>query len=357
MKRTTYRGVLAAAVGTALLAGCGGSGDGGSADGDRTVTLVTHESFLVSDDVLDRFTEETGYEVRLIKSGDAGVAVNKAILSAGNPEGDVLFGVDNTMLSKALEADVFTPHRAEGLDRVPQEVRLDPEQHRVTPIDTGEVCVNYDRAYFADRGVEPPQTLRDLTDPAYKDLLVVQNPATSSPGLAFLLATVGAFGEAGWRDYWEDLKANGVLRTEGWEQAYNDHFSASAAGRDGDRPLVVSYASSPPAEVYYGTEDNPGQAPTGVATGTCFQQTEFAGLLDGAANPEGGKALLDFMLSPAFQEDIPLNMFVRPVREDAELPEVFTRYGAEVPEPHRVAPEKIDAHRERWIEQWSSLMR
>ncbi|MBW1601249.1 thiamine ABC transporter substrate-binding protein [Streptomyces sp. JJ66] len=361
-RTTTLRGLLTAALGTALLAGCGGSGDGedgGDAAGpeSKTVTLVTHQSFLVSDDVLEQFTEETGYRVEVLGSADAGVVVNKAILSAGNPEGDVLFGVDNTMLSKALDAGIFTPYEAKGLDRVPQDVQPDSGQHRVTPVDTGQVCVNYDRAYFEDQGVEPPRTLEDLTEPRYKDLLVVQNPATSSPGLAFLLATVGAFGESGWQDYWKDLKANGVLQAEGWEQAYNDHFSGSAAGRDGDRPLVVSYASSPPAEVYYGTEKNPGQAPTGVATGTCFQQTEFAGLLDGAANPEGGKALLDFLLSRTFQEDIPLSMFVHPVREDAELPEVFTRYGAESKDPHQVAPEKIDAGREQWIEQWSSLMR
>ncbi|MEE1931121.1 thiamine ABC transporter substrate-binding protein [Streptomyces sp. TRM 70351] len=350
---TTFRGVLAAALGTALLAGCGsGGGDGTS----ETVTLVTHNSFAVSEEVLARFTEETGYTVEVVRGGDAGVTVNKAVLSAGNPEGDVLFGVDNTMLSKALDADVFTPYEAEGLAEVDEAVRLD-DRHRVTPVDTGDVCVNYDRAWFEERGTEPPQTLDDLTDPVYRDLLVVQNPATSSPGLAFLLATVGAYGEDGWQEYWKDLKANGAEQVDGWEQAYNDRFSGSSAGRDGDRPLVVSYASSPPAEVYYGGDARPEQAPTGVATGTCFQQTEFAGLLRGADNTEGGEALLDFLISPAFQEDVPLQMFVRPVRGDAELPEVFTRYGATVEEPHRVASERIDENREQWIEQWSALMR
>ncbi|MBW1598201.1 thiamine ABC transporter substrate binding subunit [Streptomyces sp. JJ38] len=358
---TTLKGALAATLGTALLVGCGasdGSDDSGSSgEKDKTVTLVTHGSFVVSEDVLKQFTQETGYRVEVLQSGDAGVMVNKAVLSAGNPEGDVLFGVDNTLLSRALDAEVFTPYEAAGLDGVDDKLQLDAEKHRVTPVDTGAVCVNYDRAYFAEKGVEPPQTLDDLTDPVYEDLLVVQNPATSSPGLAFLLATVGAYGEEGWQDYWKDLKANGVIQSEGWEQSYNDLFSGSSGGRDGDRPLVVSYASSPVAEVHYGTEENPEQAPTGVATGTCFQQTEFAGLLRGADNPEGGKALLDFMLGTSFQEDIPLNMFVHPAHGDAELPEVFERYGADVEDPHTVTPEKIDANREQWVKQWSALMR
>ncbi|WP_340557522.1 thiamine ABC transporter substrate-binding protein [Streptomyces sp. GSL17-111] len=361
MKRTTtvFKGTLAATLGTALLAGCGGSGDSGASDEgkDQTVTLVTHQSFVVSEDVLKQFTQETGYRVEVVQSGDAGVMVNKAVLTAGNPEGDVLFGVDNTMLSKALDGGVFAPHRAEGLAEVPEDLRLDAGKHRVTPVDTGDVCVNYDRAHFEAEDVEPPRTLEDLTRPEYRDMLVVQNPATSSPGLAFLLATVGAYGEEGWQDYWKDLKANGAVQAEGWEQSYNDMFSGSAGGRDGDRPLVVSYAASPVAEVHYGTDKDPEQAPTGVAPGTCFRQTEFAGLLDGAGNPEGGKALIDFMLSTSFQQDIPLNMFVRPVREDAVLPQIFTEYGAEIEDPHTVAPEEIDANREQWIKQWSALMR
>lgn len=348
----TVRVTLASLVGVALLAGCGDptSDDAGS-ESQETVTLVTHNSFEISDEVLERFTEETGQRVEIVRAGDGGVLVNQAVLTAGNPQGDVLFGVDNTLLSRALDEDVFTPYQAAGLEHVDAELQLDAGQWRVTPVDTGDICVNYDRAWFEEADLAPPETLADLADPDYADLLVVQNAATSTPGLGFLLATVGAYGEDGWQEYWDQLVDNGVEVVDGWEQAYNERFSATGGG---DRPLVVSYASSPPAEVHYGEGELPDEAPTGVAAGTCFRQIEFAGLLDGADNPEGGEDLLDFLISPEFQEDVPLQMFVHPVRDDAELPEVFTRYGEEIDEPHAVAPADITENREEWVEEWTA---
>ncbi|MBH1934015.1 thiamine ABC transporter substrate-binding protein [Streptomyces sp. AV19] len=358
---TTLRRALGAAAVAALalpaLAACGGSGGSDRADGGKTVTLVSHDSFLPSKQVLQEFTKETGYKVEVLKSGDAGRAVNQAILSKSHPQGDVFFGVDNTLLSRALDNGIFAPYAAKGLDRVPEDLQLDASGHRVTPMDTGDVCVNYDRAYFADHQLAPPKTLDDLVKPEYKGLLVTENAATSSPGLAFQLATVAKYGDDGWQDYWKKLKDNGVEVVDGWEQAYNNRFSGSAAGRKakGDRPLVVSYASSPPAEVL-GLKDKPREGPTGVAAGTCFRQTEFAGLLKGAKDTEGGKALIDFMLGRKFQEDMPLSMFVRPVNRDAALPELFTKYGATVDAPYTLAPEKIAKNRDQWVKAWSSLV-
>ncbi|MQT03907.1 thiamine ABC transporter substrate-binding protein [Streptomyces jumonjinensis] len=351
---------LAAALGVSTLAACGGessSGDSAGKKPSKTVTLVSHDSFAASDAVLKEFTEQTGYQVKVLKSGDAGVALNKEILTKGSPQGDVFFGVDNTLLSRALDNGLFTPHRAKGLDRVAEEVQLDAGEHRVTPVDTGDVCVNYDKKYFADKKLAPPKTFDDLLKPAYKDMLVVENAATSSPGLGFVLGTVAEYGEQGWQGYWKKLKDNGVKVVDGWEEAYNEEFSGSAGGRKAkaDRPLVVSYASSPPVEVLY-ADPQPKEAPTGVATGTCFRQIEFAGLLKGAGNEEGGKALLYFLISKEFQEDMPLNMFVSPVNRDARLPELFTEFGAVVDQPGTLAPKKIADNREQWIQTWSSLV-
>ncbi|AXK37269.1 thiamine ABC transporter substrate-binding protein [Streptomyces armeniacus] len=355
MRHTVTTG-LAVALGASLLAGCGSGGSAEDGKGSKTVTLVTHDSFAASKKVLNEFTERTGYKVRVLRGGDAGSAVNQAVLNKDNPQGDVFFGVDNTLLSRALDNGVFTPYEAKGLDKVPARLRADPEKHRVTPVDTGDICVNYDRDYFSREKLDPPRTLDDLTKPAYKDLLVTQNAATSSPGLGFLLATIEKYGKDEWQGYWKKLRANGVEVVDGWEQAYNDRFSGSAAGKGkGDRPLVVSYASSPPVEVL-GKKPQPEQAPTGVAEETCFRQTEFAGLLSGAGNEKGGKALLDFLLSRAFQEDLPLQMFVNPARADAKLPELFTRYGVTVDDPATMAPEKIGEGREQWVKSWTSLV-
>ncbi|WP_282694031.1 thiamine ABC transporter substrate-binding protein [Streptomyces sp. CC208A] len=353
---------LAAALGVTTLAACG-TDDARDAAGKtdrpapKTVTLVSHDSFNASKEVLAEFTEETGFTVKVLKAGDAGEAVNKEILTKGSPQGDVFFGVDNTLLSRALDNGIFVPYEAKGLGRIPDTFKLDKER-RVTPVDTGDICVNYDKKYFADRKLAPPQTFDDLAKPAYKDLLVVENPERSSPGLGFLLGTVAKYGDDGWQDYWSKLKANGVKTVDSWELAYNQEFSGSAGGKEakGDRPLVVSYASSPPVEVLY-ADPQPKEAPTGVSTGTCFRQIEFAGLLDGAKNPEGGKALIDFLISKKFQDDMPLQMFVNPVATDATLPELFTKHGVVVEEPETMAPEKIAEKREAWIQQWSSLLK
>lgn len=351
-------GALAAALGATTLVACGDSGGGTDAADGKTVTLVSHDSFNASKSVLEAFEKESGYKVRVIKgSGDGGRAVNQAILSKDNPQGDVFFGIDNILLSRGLDAGIFTPYKAAGLDKIPRQLQLDAAENRVTPVDYGDICVNYDREYFDDHKLAPPTSFDDLIRPEYKNLLVTEDTAASSPGLAFQLGTIARYGQDGWRDYWKKLRANGVEVVDGWERAYNERFSGSASGKKagGDRPLVVSYASSPPVEVL-GKKPAPDRAPTGVATGTCFRQIEFAGLLKGAGNEKGGKALLDFLIGKKFQQDVPLQMFVNPVRQDAEVPELFTKYGQKIDDPAALPAREITKNREQWIKQWSSLV-
>ncbi|SDP16376.1 thiamine transport system substrate-binding protein [Streptomyces sp. cf386] len=358
MSTTRKWAAVAVGLGLVTLSACGSSSeDEGSGGGSKTVTLVSHDSFAVSKNVLAAFEKQSGYQVKVLEDGDAGQAVNKAILTKDNPQGDVFFGVDNTLLSRALDNGLFESYEPKGSDLILPEYRVDQDKHRVTPIDTGDICVNYDKAYFSEHKLTPPSSFDDLIKPEYKNLLVTENASTSSPGLGFLLGTAAKYGDDGWQDYWKKLKANGVKVVDGWEQAYNEEFSGSAGGKKAkaDRPLVVSYASSPPAEVIYG-DPKPTTAPTGVATGTCFRQVEYAGLLSNAKNAEGGKALLDFMLTKTFQDDMPLNMFVYPVREAAQVPPEFTKYGPQAENPETMDPAKIAANRDDWVKSWTSLV-
>jgi thiamine transport system substrate-binding protein len=340
-------GLPALTASLALLAGCGGS-DGQPKD----VVLVTHDAFAISPGVKQAFERESGLELRILKAGDAGEVVTRALLTAGNPEGDVLFGVDNNLVARALGGDAFEPYESPALAHVDPSLDLDPE-HRVTPIDHGEVCLNFDKAWFAKKGIPPPRDLVDMTLPRYRDLLVVENPATSTPGLAFMLATIARFGDR-WQGYWRKLRANGVLVVDGWEEAYTARFSG-AAGSHGNRPIVVSYASSPPAEVIF-RDPQPSEAPTGVVADSCFRQIELAGILRGARNEEGARELVDFMLSKRFQADIPLQMFVFPARRDVPLPPAFVRFAVVPEHPLDLPPAEIDANRERWVDEWTDVV-
>src|SRR5665648_225330 len=334
----------------------GDQAGGGAGDEDpENLVLMTHDSFALSEGTLTSFEEQTGIHVQVLQAGDAGAMLNQAILTKDNPVADVIFGVDNTFLSRALEADLFVPYESELLDAVPENLRLDPE-NRVTPVDFGYISLNYDKSALGGQGQAPvPEQLADLPSPEYRAMLVVENPATSSPGLAFLLATIAEFGEEGdytWQDYWAELEANDLLVAGGWEEAYYSHFTAAGGG---DRPLVVSYASSPAAEVIF-AEQELEEAPTGVMTDGSFRQIEFAGILSGTEKERAAREFIDFMLSLEFQEDIPLNMFVFPANENAELPPEFVQYAALPPESLTLDIVDIEANREKWIEEWAGIV-
>jgi thiamine transport system substrate-binding protein len=319
-----------------------------------SLVLMTHDAFAIDQPILDAFEQQHIVNLQVLKSGDAGSMVNQAILTRSAPLADVLYGVDNTFLSRALDAGIFEPYTANGLAQVPAALQMDP-QHRVTPIDYGDVCPVFDKSAY-DAGTPPPATLEDLTQPAYHSQLVVENPATSSPGLAFLLATIAHFGETGsytWQDYWRDLRANDVSVENDWETAYYNSFSGSSGG--GDRPIVVSYATDPAAEVYFASPQ-PTQAPIAVLTDGCFRQVEFAGVLAGTQHPDLAHALIDYMLSPAFQSDIPLNMFVFPANGQAQVPAIFNEFAAHVSDPIEMDPAQISANRDRWIQEWTDVV-
>ncbi|NTV65239.1 MAG: thiamine ABC transporter substrate-binding protein [Oscillochloris sp.] len=324
---------------------------------DQKLVVMTHDSFSVSEEVLAAFEQQTGITVEVLKAGDAGSALNQAILSKEAPLADVFFGVDNTFLSRALAADIFLPYDSPALAAIPAELNLDTS-NRLLPVDYGYVTINYDKATLEQAGLTPPTSLEDLTKPEWKGKLVVEDASTSSPGLAFLLATVAHFGETGsytWKDYWRDLRANEVFVSSGWSEAYYTQFSGSSG--KGAYPLVVSYATSPAAEVYF-SEGKLTEPPTGnlLPPGGSFRQIEFVGILKGSQHADLAQKFVDFMLSEQFQADIPLQMFVYPALPTAPQPEVFTTF-AEVPAQEAgLSPEQIEAGREQWIKEWTELV-
>lgn len=351
-------GALVAALAVAALGACSlvGTDDGDDAadagdpattdgEGGGTVVLVTHDSFAVPDELVAAFEEETGYTLETRAPGDGGALVNQLILTKDAPLGDAVYGIDNSFATRAIEEGILEPYAP---DAAVADYAVD-DAGSLTAVDMGDVCINVDHEWFAEAGIPEPTTLDDLTDPTYRDLLVVTNPATSSPGLAFVLATVGAYGEDGWLDYWAALRDNGVKIASGWSDAYYVDYSGPSS--EGDRPLVLSYASSPPYEVPEGATE----PPTGALLDTCFRQVEYAGVLAGAANPEGARAVIDWLLSPEVQASIPENMYMYPVT-DVDLPESWTQFAPLAPEPFHVEPDVISENRDAWLEQWTDTV-
>ncbi|WP_038169860.1 thiamine ABC transporter substrate-binding protein [Tomitella biformata] len=341
-----FAGIAMMVAAGLALSSCSAGAGGGDAKAD--VILVTHDSFALSDEVLAQFTEQTGLTVEVRGSGDAGALTSQLALTKENPLGDVAFGVDNAFASRAIEEGVFADYTSPAAAGGSADYAY-PGSSALTAVDYGDVCLNIDTRYFTERQLAEPATITDLIKPEYKDLTVVESPATSSPGLAFLLATIAADGD-GWQQYWKALADNGVQVTDGWTQAYNVEFSGSAGA--GSRPIVVSYASSPPAEV--GADGS--APPTKALPDTCFRQIEYAGVLTGAANPEGAQKLIDFLLSPAVQADLPGQMYVFPVQRDTPLPDAFARYAAKPEAPLTLAPSVIGEHRDEWIAEWRTLV-
>ncbi len=322
--------------------------------GPRTLTVMTHDSFAISEEALKSFEEQNQVKVQFLKAGDTGTALNKAILSKDNPLADVFYGVDNSFLSRALKEGIYQAYASPLLADIPAEFKLDSGNFAL-PVDYGDVCLNYDKVYFTEKGLTPPQTLDDLLKPQYKSLLVVENPATSSPGLAFLLTTIAVYGKDGYIDYWKGLVENDVKVDNDWELAYYTDFSGSSG--KGPRPMVVSYDSSPAYEVMY-AETQVNEAPTAavVSDNTCFRQIEFVGILNGAKNIDLAQKWVDFMLSPQFQQEMPTQMFVFPVNPKARLEDVFSKYLVLPARTAFISPEDITANREAWLEAWTEAV-
>lgn len=354
MKRMPVAVAIASVVGFTLSA-CTSqeSADSSPApSGPVTVQLLTHDSFALSEDVIADFEESSGITLELVSGGDAGSMVAGAILAAGAPTADVIFGVDNTLVTRALDAGVFEAYTSPEASSLRPELANQTFDGRVTPIDFGDVCINVDDTWFEREGVAPPRTLEDLVDPTYANLLVVQDPGTSSPGLAFLLATVSRYGDD-WPTYWERLFDNGVKISGSWSDAYYGDFTF---GGGGDRPIVVSYATSPPAEIVYADGEPPQKPSTSVMTDGCYRQIEYAGILAGSDDVAAAQQVIDWLLSPEVQADIPLNMFVFPARDGVPLPEVFTDFAAQVDQAEQLPSEFVAENLSGLLAEWGGVM-
>jgi thiamine transport system substrate-binding protein len=336
-----------AAIFTFILVGC-------APKGPVTLSVMTHDSFSASATVISAFEKANNVKLVFLKSGDAGAAINRAILTKDAPLADVFYGVDNTFLSRALNSGIYVSYASPMLAQIPAQFKLDSSDQAL-PVDYSDVCITYDKVYFASHNLPVPVTLDDLIKPEYKNMLVMENPATSSPGLAFLMATIQYFGTNDYLGYWKSLRTNGLVVVDGWETAYYTNFSGSSG--HGPQPLVVSYATDPAAEVVNATTPLT-DSPVGsiLGAGTCFRQIEFVGILKGTKQLALARKFVDFMLGQQFQEDMPLQMYVYPVNTTAKLPDAFVKYNQIPAKPAALDPALIASNRDKWIQDWTQAV-
>jgi thiamine transport system substrate-binding protein len=304
-----------------ILAGCAPGNQ------DEVVTLVAHDSFAISDESIADFEAQSGYQLEILRAGDAGSVTNRLVLTKDSPIGDVVFGIDNTFRGLAEDHNLI-----EG---------------SLEEVTYSDVCFNYDRVWFDSNDTTPPSNWKDLVLPEYEGMTVVSNPLTSSPGLAFLTSTVAAFGENGFESFWQRMKDNQVKVAAGWEEAYFTEFTGSSGA--GNYPIVLSYSSSPAAEI---RED--GQSQTVALLEECFRQVEYVGVLAGAENPSGADALVEYLLAEPFQSTMPGLMYVYPVNPDALVPAEWVEFGSTATS---TIGEDLDiaANRSSWQDKWSAI--
>ncbi|MDV3103403.1 thiamine ABC transporter substrate-binding protein [Thermococcus waiotapuensis] len=312
----------------------------------ETLVVYSYDSFeYIARAAFPKFEEKYGVKVKLITVGDAGQLLNRLILEKDNPQADVVIGIDNSLAAKAIKAGILDPYKPENIDLVPEWLieKLDPTYHLI-PYDYGYIAINY----RLDRVSEPPKSFEDLTRPEWKGKLVIEDPRTSSPGAAFLLWTIAVYGDDGYLDYWEKLRENGVVITEGWSDAWYGKFMQEGY------PLVLSYSTSPAATVYY--ENNTNVRAVAFGEGN-YLQVEGAGIVKGTKKKALAQKFIEWLLTEDFQGEVPTNQWMYPVNPAIKLPDVY-RYAVPLEEirPVSLDPEYVRENFDRWIREWVQLM-
>jgi len=309
---------------------------------EADLTIYAYDSFVSewgpAGKVIPTFEKKYGVKVEVISVGDAGQVLSRAILEKDRPKADIVLGIDNNLLSKALESDILVTYRSPNLKRIPDELVFD-KSHHVTPFDHGFFAIVYDSNTITD----PPKSLEDLAEPAYRKKIILEDPRTSSPGMGFLLWTIAVYGNR-YLDYWRRLMPNILTITEGWDSAYG-------LFTNGEAPMVLSYTTSPAYHVEY---ENTTRYRAAIFTEGNYLQIEGMGILKGAKHPDLARKFIDFTLTDAFQREIPLTNWMFPVDPKVELPKSFSY----APKPEKILSLDtfiIKRMQDRWIKGWLAV--
>ncbi|WP_048146675.1 thiamine ABC transporter substrate-binding protein [Pyrococcus abyssi] len=326
-----------------LALGCiGGKTETETKVENKELTVYAYDSLEYwLKEVIPEFEKEYNAKVNLVLVGSTGELVNRLILEKDNPKADVVVGIDNTFLAKAIEADVLEPYKPKNADVIPEWIikSFDPE-FRLTPFDYGFLAFNY----RTDLVKEPPKSLEDLTKPEWRGKIIIEDPRTSSPGLAFMLWTIAVYKDK-WLEYWAKLRDNEIQIVKGWSAAWG-------AFSEGEYPVVLSYATSPAATVYYDNKTNVRAIEFKEGN---FLQIEGAGIVKGTKNKELAEKFIEFLISEKAQEKLPTTQWMYPVNKNVKLPEVY-KYALKVEKPVTIDPKEVQENLNKWLKQWEEVV-
>ncbi|MGN6161541.1 MAG: thiamine ABC transporter substrate-binding protein [Marmoricola sp.] len=344
--------ILVVAVVAALMASLSACGSSTPSARSKEVIVEVHDAWSMPQSVLNQFTRQTGYKVKIVTHDGVAQLADTIALNAGSPDGDVVYGLDNSYAGRATGANAIADYTPADQPAVSKKYALPgAAAKQLTATDFGDVCVNADDSWFAAHHLAVPKTFDDLLKPQYKNLLAIPAASSSSTGLAWLVGTISAKGTPGWQSYWKALLANGAKVDAGWTQAYEGDFTAG--GGKGTYPLVISYSTSPPYTIPTGKK----VPTTSALLDTCFRQVEYVGVLAGAANQAGAKAFVDFMVGKQIQSALPENMYMDPVNTAVSVPALWKRWAPLSQKPWPMAQSTIATQRDTWVSQWRELVR
>ncbi len=307
----------------------------------QELVIYTYSSFAsgIAQKVLPIFEKQNNVKVKLLSFGDAGNVLARLILEKDQPKADVVIGLDQPLLKRAISEGLLIKFVPENISMIKNKELLDMRGYGI-PFDYGAIAL----VYNTEKINNPPKSFKELLDERFKRKLVVQDPRTSSTGLSFMLWTVAVFGEDGFLDYWKSLKNNILTITPGWDEAFS-------MLETGEADIMVSYATDGAYSYHeYGSLK---YLPVVMEEGA-FVQIEYAAIVKGSKNIELAKKFIEFVLSKEFQSHVPLNQWMYPVVE-IELPKAY-KYA---PKIDKVLPFDYSIFEQKgkdWLEKWAEVM-
>ncbi|MBI4043074.1 MAG: thiamine ABC transporter substrate-binding protein [Deltaproteobacteria bacterium] len=307
------------------------------------LVIYTYSSFTsewgLQPKVIPPFEKECHCKVRVVGTEDTGAMLNRLLLEGEKTKADVVIGIDNSLAHKALDGNLLLAYQPAGLSNVPEELLFD-KSFRLIPFDYSYYAIIYD----SEKLPNPPRSLRELANPLYRRKIILEDPRTSTPGLGFLLWSVGVFGEK-YLEFWHSLKPNILTISPGWDMAYGMFTK-------GEAPMVLSYITSP---AYHRIHEKSERYKAALFSEGHYLQIEGAGIVASTDQLELARKFIDYLLSVSFQQYVPLHNYMFPVNRKTPLPEAFTK----LPMPKKtilLPPEQVRQSLDRWFQEWRAAL-